>query len=295
MDARRLTALLPAGLRRPLAAVRRWIGSLPPLVSRQKQRLLESPSLEATERDLLSRVETTISPRDSMYRGDAEHYFRVGLSAIRCIDEALYRAQIGNDSVRHVLDMPSGSGRVLRFLVARFRHAQVTACEIEREAVRFCAQTFRARPLYSSRHFGELSLETPADLVWCGSLVTHLDAAAILDLFDFLQGQLSPGGLLVVTTHGDFVARRMLAEPAFYGLERSSIPALTAAYHEQGYGYLDYPSERGYGVSLTSPEWIRGKAREAGSLEEVYFRARGWDEHQDVYGFVKRASAKGQA
>jgi SAM-dependent methyltransferase len=294
MPARRLARLLPAGLKRPLSALRRVIGSLPPVVSRQKERLLRSPSLQPAERDLLLHVETTISPRDGMYRGDAQHYFRVGLSAIRCIDEALGAAIIENESVRHILDLPSGYGRVLRFLVARFPHAQVTAGEIEPQAVDFCVRTFGARPLYSSRDFATLSLERPADLIWCGSLVTHLDAQRIVDLISFLQRQLSPGGLLVVTTHGDFVARRMLDEPGFYGLDRRAVSVLTATYRDRGYGYLDYPSQSGYGVSLTSPRWIRVRAREVGGLHEVYFNARGWDGHQDVYGFVRKRPSPGR-
>ncbi len=49
----------------------------------------------------------------------------------------------------------------------------------------------------------------------------------------------------------------------------------------------DYPGEKDWGVSLTSPGWIRARVRELGGLREVYFKERGWDDHQDVFGFVQ--------
>ena len=48
----------------------------------------------------------------------------------------------------------------------------------------------------------------------------------------------------------------------------------------------DYPGEKDHGVSLTSPDWIRMRIREVGGLREAFFKERGWDNHQDVFGFV---------
>ena len=53
--------------------------------------------------------------------------------------------------------------------------------------------------------------------------------------------------------------------------------------------YTDYPDRESYGIFLTSPAWVRQQASRAGRLREVYFKERGWDEHQDVYGFVREA------
>jgi hypothetical protein len=36
--------------------------------------------------------------------------------------------------------------------------------------------------------------------------------------------------------------------------------------------------------------WIIAEAHEVG-LTEVYFRAQGWDNHQDVFAFVRPSSA----
>jgi SAM-dependent methyltransferase len=287
MVADRMKELLPRPLRRRLGATRRWLRARPRRTQQQKDALLASGTLTPAEHELLSRVSSRISYEDGMYKGDGAHYFNVGLSAIHCIDEALNVAHIA--SVNNILDLPCGYGRVLRFLVQRFSAARIVACELLPDAVRFCAETFGAVPAQSSYNLNELTLDAQFDLIWCGSLITHLDALRTLDLLKFFARQLAPGGLVIFTTHGDYVADRIFAEADFYGLPRAQIPALVAAYRQDGYCYLDYPEATGYGVSLTAPAWIRTQARAAGNLREVYFRARGWDEHQDVFGFVSEA------
>ena len=287
MNTPRLKELLPRGVRRRLGATRRWLRARPARTHRQKEQLLAANSLGVAERDLLARVESRISYEDGMYKGDGAHYFRVGLDAIRCIEEALAAAHI--TAVKSILDFPCGYGRVLRFLVRRFPAARVTACELMPDAVRFCAQTFNAVPAQSAYELDTLSLGATYDLIWCGSLVTHLDARRTQALLRFFARHLASGGLLLFTTHGDFVAGRVLDMADFYGLHRPDIPALIASYRQTGHGYLDYPEQPGYGVSLTAPAWVRAEAQAVGTLREVYFRARGWDEHQDVYGFVRQA------
>src|SRR5205085_7395264 len=173
----------------------------------------------------------------------------------------------------------------------RFPDARVTACELLPDAVRFCAATFNAIPAQSAYELDTLTLGARYDLIWCGSLATHLDARRPRELLRFFARHLAPGGLLLFTTHGEYVAGRIYDMADFYGLHRPDIPALVESFRQTGHGYLDYPEQPGYGVSLTAPAWVRAEAGSVGGLREVYFRARGWDEHQDVYGFVKEDDA----
>jgi SAM-dependent methyltransferase len=285
MDSSRIKEVLPRGLRRRLGATQRWMRARAARTSRQKEELLASNTLSPADAALLAKVDSRISYQDGMYKGDGDHYFKVGLSAIHCIDEALRAAR--KNSVEEILDLPCGYGRVLRFLVKRFPEARITACELMPDALRFCVETFGAVPAYSSYDLNRLSLDRNYDLIWCGSLITHLDERRIAELLRFFARQLAPNGLLIFTTHGDFVGDRVFEQADFYGLDRAQIPALADSYRETGHGYLDYPKEPGYGVSLTSPDWIRSQAQTV-NLREVYFRKRGWDEHQDVFGFVKQ-------
>jgi len=285
MNTPQLKELLPRGVRRRLGAARRWLRARPARTEAQKQRLVAANSLAAAERALLAEVESRISYEDGMYKGDGAHYFRVGLDAIRCIEAALAAAHL--TAVKNILDFPCGYGRVLRFLVRRFPEARVTACELLPDAVRFCAETFKVVPAQSTYELDTLTLGARYDLIWCGSLATHLDARRTRALLRFFARHLAPGGLLLFTTHGEYVAGRVFDMADFYGLCRADTPALIEAYRQTGHGYLDYPEQPGYGVSLSAPAWVRAEAQEVGTLREVYFRARGWDEHQDVFGFVK--------
>lgn len=280
-----LKRVVPRKLHAPLGAGRRWLRRLPLRVERQKQRLLSDPSLSQSERDLLDKVSSRVYHNDGMYHGDGRHYFKVGLSAIACIDEAL--ASAGLPDPRAILDFPCGSGRVLRFLVQRFPKAEFTACELDHGPVEFCVRTFGARPALSSLDLDEVSLDRKFDFIWCGSLVTHLEEDGIVSLLRLFKRHLAAGGLMIFSTHGDFVQRRIPTRDFDYGLDQEQIDRIGIDYPATGYGFENYPSEKGYGVSLTSPAWTRARAAELGGLREVYFKQRGWDDHQDVFGFVR--------
>ncbi|HEX5707903.1 MAG TPA: methyltransferase [Pyrinomonadaceae bacterium] len=286
----KLKQVVPRALWPYLGAVRRVVRSLPPRTQSQKRRMLaEDTSLAPAERELLARADSRIHPDDGMYKGDGAHYFHVGLDALRRIDEAL--ASAGIDDVRKILDMPCGYGRVLRLLVQRFPRAEVTACELERGAVEFCVRRFGATPAHSSTDLDALSLGERYDLIWCGSLATHLSERPLLALLRFFRRHLAPGGLLLFTTHGDFVARRLPTRDFDYGLADEQIDALVARYPADGFAYTDYPDRESYGISLAAPAWVRARVGELGGMREVYFKERGWDRHQDVYGFVLDESA----
>ena len=280
-----LKRIVPRKLHAPLGAGRRLLQTVPPRVELQKRRLLSDPSLSAGERELLGKVSSRVYYNDGMYHGDGSHYFKVGLSAIACIDEALASAALAEP--RAILDFPCGSGRVLRFLVHRFPEAEITACELDRGPVEFCVRTFGARPAFSSLNLDDVSLDRKFDLIWCGSLVTHLDDDGIASLLKLFARHLAAGGLMIFTTHGDFVERRIPAREFDYGLSELQIDRIGVGYLATGYGFAPYPGEYSYGVSLTSPAFIRALVAELGGLREVFFKARGWDNHQDVFGFVR--------
>lgn len=290
----RLRRMTPRKVRPYLGALRRKIMSFPIRVYLQKRSLLESSALDGGQVALLRRASSRIHYQDGMYNGNGKEYFLVGSWAVRCIDEVLSHAKAG--PVRDILDLPCGYGRELRFLVLRFPESTFTACDIQPGAVDFCVETFGAVPAYSQPQLSQVSLDRSFDLIWCGSLVTHLNRADSLELIKVFCHHLKPGGILVFTTYGDEVFERMRSG-ATYDLREESLPALLASYTQTGYGYQDYPrgfgyfdfhpKGRGYGVSLMSPDWVRGLVQQLGVLREVYFRERGWADHHDVFGFLK--------
>lgn len=284
MNIKRLKRAVPRFLWPYFGAMRRLVRAIPFRTQFQKKKLLLDSTLTEPERELLNKVSSRIYYNDGMYHGDGAHYFKVGLSALHCIDEALERAKL--KEVRTILDLPCGGGRVMRFLRQRFPEAQITGCELIPGPVEFCVRTFDAQPAFSSLNLDEVSLGKQFNLIWCGSLATHLNERGLVALLRLFRRHLASGGLMIFTTHGDFVARRMPSRDFDYGLAPEQINRIGIDYPHTGYGFEDYPGEKDYGVSLTSPEWVRARVRELGGLREVYFRERGWDDHQDVFGFV---------
>jgi methylase of polypeptide subunit release factors len=92
-------------------------------------------------------VNRAISPRDTMYTGDDAYYWGTGISALRNVRLALLMS--GRSDTRRLLDLPCGHGRVLRYLCAAFPEAEIVACDLDRDGVDYCAQTFGALPVYS--------------------------------------------------------------------------------------------------------------------------------------------------
>jgi SAM-dependent methyltransferase len=99
--------------------------------------------------DPLVGVSREISSGDEMFTGNDVHYFDVGESALHCIETGLFAAQRSKSTVRKVLDLPCGHGRVMRFRRKAFPNAELTACDLNRDGVEYCAKSFGAVPAVS--------------------------------------------------------------------------------------------------------------------------------------------------
>jgi SAM-dependent methyltransferase len=251
-----------------------------------KRSLLFSHALSDREKALLDKVSLKIHGNDELYVPfRAEHYLSVGLSAIRCIEDVLNRSK-GDRVIRAILDFPCGYGRILRFLRVRFPDADITGAELDRAALDFCRRAFSARSLASDRDFTQLSLSDKFDLIWCGSLFTHIDEKAAIELLTFFQEHLTPAGICVFTTHGLTSVDRIQETKKTYGLAVKARQEVLSQFRENGYGYANYPDQNGYGISVVSHERMLALAESVGNWHEVVFAERAWDSHQDVYGFV---------
>jgi SAM-dependent methyltransferase len=255
--------------------------------SNARRKLLASGTLSPEEAALLRAVSLKVHPKDDMYAGGAaDAYLYTGISALRCIEAA--RAQLADPMpVRRVLDLPSGFGRVLRYLRLRFPNARITAAELMPEAVTFCAQTFGVHAVQSHVDFDQVNLPGPFDLIWCGSLFTHIDALHAQALLNFFHSQLAPGGLCLVTTHGCTSKKWIHDGVTDYGLSSDALATLLASAEQDGYGYADYTGTPGYGISIVDQARFLSMAQAAGNWRHLLFLESGWVSHHDVYAFTK--------
>lgn len=255
----------------------------PRRTARQKERFLTRAHLTVEQIRLVEQMSSRISPRDQMYAGEFATYVSVGLSAIECIDEALVSA--GSPTVKSILDLPCGHGRVLRLLKSRFPQAAIVACEIDRDCVKFCQEEFDAKPAISRSELENLDLGTTFDLIWCGSLITHFTPTNIKNLLQFSHRHLAPGGVLAFSAHGTYVRDLFKHHnPPLYGVSDDEARKMLREYAETGCGFAAYPDSETYGISLTSRSWLEDQIREIPGWELKYFAERKWDNHHDVYG-----------
>jgi SAM-dependent methyltransferase len=266
---------LPAPLRAPLV-----VGL------RQASRACRELDLWCAEREDQRRlpvaVTTIDTERDEMFEWDnPSHYFSVGRSALSSINVGVHRAHLTD--VRRILDVPCGHGRVLRMLHAQWPNSELTACDINRHGVDFCSRTFGAKGIYSTNPITDVRAGEGFDLVWVGSLLTHLDASRWPEFIDWLRDRLRPGGALIFTTHGEGAVDRVI-NGYFYGVDHD---IALQHYQDEGFGYADYPTQSGYGVSFITPERVATMVADVGGLSLVYISVRGWDGHQDVVTCVR--------
>lgn len=253
----------------------------------QKYNLIyRDKSLLQHEVALLHKVDSRIYFMDEMYEGNGKHYFKVGLSAINCIDSVL--SQLSTYNIHNVLDMPSGCGRVLRFLTQCFPDATISACDVDKNMVDYCVSTFRVKGYYSHSDFNNLYLNANFSLIWCGSLVTHFDNDQINNLLAFFYRHMEPGGVLIFSTHGDHVLDKIKTCYDLYRVSENDVALMVQSYEKYGFAYVDYPGIKGWGNSIISYSWISNKIREIKGFQLIYYKERNWDNNQDIYGLIKQ-------
>jgi SAM-dependent methyltransferase len=229
-------------------------------------------------------VSQQISPQDGFYqKSRAEWYFAVGHTAVRHVGIAMLEARVGQ--LTSILDFGCGFGRVLRTLHAAFPEAKLTACDINRDGVDFCAETFGATPVYSAVESKDIALEGPFDLIWAGSVFSHLSAPRWSDFLSFFESLLGPKGLLVFTTMGRRVAAGLRRNEFRWPMDEQMIEALLEGYGGEGYGYRDYPDVT-WGLALVKPSWVCAELDKHAELRLLTFTEGGWG-YQDVVSCMR--------
>ncbi len=232
---------------------------------------------------------------DTMLYDESEeaiaNYLRAGQSALDNIEKALAASGKSFSDVGACLDFGCGYGRVLRQLTERIEFGKITASDVVEEGVQFCASEFGARPLLSSWNVADLRLGI-YDLIWSGSVFTHLDVSSCETLFSKLGQALMPsGGVLVFSFHGQYSLDNLetfyggryaeLAEEIRYQVEEEGIYFVADASH----GRAPVP----YGMTWHRRDYLEQLAAECfgDRLRLTLWEAQGWDLHHDVVAFQR--------
>ena len=231
-----------------------------------------------------------ISPNDRMFDSKyPEAYFEVGESALSAIRLSMDAA--GKERLDTVLDFPCGHGRVLRAIKQAFPEAELTASDIDRDGVDFCVGTFGARGAYSDPDLAKVNLPGAFDLIWVGSLFTHLPDSRWWSFLDFLVERLAPEGLLIFTTHGRWSAQRIREDKSPLGSREAQLKMLRG-YEASGFGFVGSGENQAYGTSLTKAAAVLERVETFADLRVLSYIERGWAGHQDVVACQSGFSAR---
>jgi SAM-dependent methyltransferase len=224
----------------------------------------------------------TLNPNDKEFSGAEawhfRHYFDVGADALRIIASSLIahlRSVPGT-----ILDFPSGSGRVTRHLKAFFVNSEITACDLYSYHTDFCRETLGVRSLLSKQNFDEFDFDQKYDLIFCGSLLTHLPERELWSAMRLVCRSLSATGLAIVTLHGRHSIYLQHNKAKYMSDELFAIAQ--SGFESIGFGYADYHQQNAYGIALVSPAYLTRGLQDDTEVRLLDYCERAWDNHHDV-------------
>jgi SAM-dependent methyltransferase len=229
---------------------------------------------------------TVISPSETMI---GNNYISVGESAAEAIAISVAASQ--SESIEHVLDLPCGHGRVLRHLIGLFSNAQFDVCDLDEEGARFCQDQFGAHIVPANVDLSSVVFPRKYDLIWIGSLFTHLSERITRRYLSYLARQLSPTGIIVATFHGRWSERMQTLIPYTDELRWGVVKQ---GFDRWGYGYTDYAPGLGhdfvpgsYGISAVRPDHLMEIVERIPGVRIFHFQEKGWGNNHDVLAFGK--------
>lgn len=240
---------------------------------------------------LVRGVSPELNPADTENNFDLnwkyQHYFDAGSDALRLVTTTLL--QNLREPPASILDFPSGSGRVTRHFQSFFPSARVVACDLYDYHVDFCVKTLGAEGFLSKENFDEIEFGQRFDVIFSGSLLTHLPEDLFMSALRLMCRSLSEKGIALITLggrHAEFVQRNQ-----YKVIEDDRYEVVEADAHKTGFGYSDYNDhlmsdywykQKRYGFSLSRPHWVLKNLEQQYDIRFLGYIERGFDYKQDV-------------
>jgi SAM-dependent methyltransferase len=238
--------------------------------------------LQLYDRDAFETVSLRLSESDGMYWGNPLHYLSVGASALNVIRGTQHIA--GAPDFHSILDFGSGAGRVTRWLCVAYPNASITVADICLGDLDFCADVFKVATWNSGTDIDRMTPTGSYDLIWAGSVVTHLSAIKTVALIAKFVAWLKPGGVLVASFHGRSAYSR---RHEIKYIEPRLLPKIEQEYATHDYGYSDYGNQAGYGIAFCTPGWMLEFSNQLISARLIALGETVWDDHHDIIALQK--------
>ena len=230
-------------------------------------------------------VSRIISPDDAMWRPQPNE--KTYLAAGKTVADTIRVIQhLANQEPKSILDYGCGHGRILRWLQAYWPDAKLSGADIRRGQIDFCAKTFGATPILLDKPFSQIQLPSTYDLIWLGSIFTHIDAASWRELIVLLKRFTNKNGILCFSFAGRKVYEMIKREDKGALIEaepKEKVAALLSGYESGGFGFLPQLESNGrpWGRSLVQLTWALNICLELGG-KVVVLSEEAYAKRQDI-------------
>jgi SAM-dependent methyltransferase len=205
--------------------------------------------------------------------GAVRNYFQDGRRSARNLRSLLSDVcrYDGSRGIRF-LEFASGYGCVTRHLADEIPFLDVTACDMNPQAVRFLRKTLGTNAVLSAHRPEEFALDPSFDVVFALSFFSHMPKNTFAAWLGRLISLVKPGGFLIFTTHGVESKKKLMNGP----------------YDEEGFSFSPHSERKDldaseYGVSAALSQFVFRQLHREADCRTVYFREGYWWAHQDVF------------
>lgn len=250
-------------------------------------------------REKLATASQEISQFDTMFHeiphDDKSWYFTNAQETFTFFNRYFELLNMDLASFKTVLDYGSGFGRLTRYFVALYGADNVIACDTSKRAVDFVTATLGCIGVRAEPPFDRIEFPKKADLIFAGSLFTHIPLSGWREVLNLFDQSLSRNGHIVMTTAGEHVVRDLQGGGRRFGIDEAEVTALVSTFEQEGYAFAGYPGDadltgrrKQAGRCVSSNAWVsRFIERETPFRVKAFFE-RGWSNRQDIYVLARQ-------
>ncbi|HAM51169.1 MAG TPA: hypothetical protein DCP92_10960 [Nitrospiraceae bacterium] len=253
------------------------------LIANVREKRLARAYIDAVAKNRSTFVDL-IDPDDEMYLfaknniGQKETasylYFKSGMEALQCIENIVRFGGKSFGDIESFLDFACGYGKSTRFLIQELDLDKVWVSDIYEGAVDFQKKYFGVNGFYSQTEPSKLEFPRKFEVIYVGSLFSHLPANRFEEWLLTLYNVLEDHGILILSTHGESLC------PAGCQVDPSGFTFLRSSESRS-------LSTEEYGSTFVTSEWVKKLARKLGIIN-IYFMEKELWGSQDIYVITKK-------
>ena len=227
-----------------------------------------------------------VASDETAYRHGGAEAQRLILAATDKVGRSISRGS-------RILDFGCGAGRVLRYFLHQFETGHFHGVDVDKKAIRWCKRSIPFASFTSIRPTPPTPLgDRSIDLAYSISVFSHLSLASHRAWLVELGRLVKPGGLVVLTVHGERTLERAERETPMLDLlniSSSELSEAKSAFAKHGFSFVaqnGHLEKTEYGISFAAPAFLR---TEWGALFEfATFDSAALQDWQDCVVLVKR-------